>query len=403
MYQILTTCRACGGPLRRVLSLGHTPLANALTDTRYEAMSLPKFPLNLCLCESCWFTQLDVAIDSSVLFEHYVYVTPHARSLTDHYAVLISEISSIMGLEGANVIEMGSNNGAFIEAIRPYVGSIVGVEPAKNIAEQAARDGIPTIAEFFSEATVPSIMQQAGSADLFVARHCMAHLNDLRGTLRAIASILKPDGLVAIENAYLPSTLSGAQFDQIYHEHMSYFSLRPLVQLMKSVGLHPRHAYVSPIHGGSIVVMASLAEGPTTQSYQDLWDQEASLVDDLEQFAFVTRATVGGLRMALESLVDDGMLIYTYGATAKGNTLLNATGLTHKHIPFAVDSTPLKWGKFLPGSGIQVVSEDETVRAPNAYLLTAWNYAKEIMAKQQAFRDGGGKFIQPLPTTRLLR
>lgn len=408
MYHILTKCRACDGAIRRVLALGHTPLANSLSETRSEAMSLPRFPLNLCTCEACGFTQLDIAIDSKVLFEHYVYITPNARSLQSHYDEEIAMVAAYplrsKVLADMNVVEMGSNNGAFLKAIRPHVAKVVGIDPAKNIVEQANADGIPTIAAFLSEQTVDDLRAQTGPADLLVARHCMAHLDDLRGTMRAIASMLADDGIVLIENAYLRSTLEGAQFDQIYHEHMSYFALRSLTSLMASCGLYVRHAHVAPIHGGSIVVIASKTPWNNgTDEYQQIWRNEESLPGDLEQFAFMTRATVGGLRKAIEGIVHDGAVVYTYGATAKGNTLLNVTGLTHRDVVKSVDSTPIKQGLYLPGSGIEIISEEAALlRPPSAYLLTAWNYAPEILAKNEAFRKGGGKFILPLPTPKLL-
>lgn len=408
MYRILTQCRACSGPIRQVVSLGHTPLANSLMATRGEAMSLPKFPLNLCVCEQCSFVQLDVAIDSKVLFEHYVYVTPNATSLQSHYDSLIAALHAYpfkkKPLSEMNTVEMGSNNGAFLRVLRPHVKRVVGIEPAKNIAAMATADGIPTIPEFFMEEAVPDLLDKTGPVDLFVARHCMAHLDDLRGTLRAIAAMLSDDGIVVIENAYLKSTLDGGQFDQLYHEHMSYFALQSLSRLMRSCGLQVQHAHIAPVHGGSIVVIASKAGGPVSREHDNVWNDEEWLSDDLQQFAFMTRATVGGLRAALDGFIGDGATIYTYGATAKGNTLLNATGLTWREVKYAVDSTPLKHGRFLPGSGIQVVSEDiVSDRAPTAFLLTAWNYAEEILAKQESYRKAGGRFILPLPTPRLMR
>jgi novobiocin biosynthesis protein NovU/D-mycarose 3-C-methyltransferase len=377
-------------------------------------MSLPRFPLNLCTCDECGFAQLDIAIDSKVLFEHYVYVTPNARSLQSHYDEEIAMIAAYpfktKPLAEMNVVEMGSNNGAFLRAIRPHVAKVIGIDPAKNIVEQANTEGLPTIAAFLSEDTAEELRAQTGPADLLVARHCMAHLDDLRGTMRAIASMLADDGIVVIENAYLRSTLEGAQFDQLYHEHMSYFALRSLTALMASCGLYVRHAYVAPIHGGSIVVIASKTQWNgeqeayfVTDEYQQIWRDEESLPKDLEQFAFMTRATVGGLRKAIEGIVHDGAVVYTYGATAKGNTLLNVTGLTHRDVVKAVDSTPIKQGRYLPGSGIEVISEEEAAKSPpSAYLLTAWNYAPEILAKNEAYRRAGGKFILPLPTPKLL-
>lgn len=407
MYRILTKCRACDAAITRVVSLGHTPLANSLTSTREEALSLPRFPLNLCACETCAFVQLDIAIEARVLFEHYVYVTPDAKSLRSHYDALIETLNRIAlhrkSFADMNVVEMGSNNGAFLRVLRPHVRRIVGIEPAKNIAEQANAEGIPTLPEFFTEQSVDDLRERTGPADLFVARHCMAHLDDLAGTLRAIARMLDDDGLAVIENAYLRSTLNGTQFDQIYHEHMSYFALRSLSRLMRRCGLQVQHAYIADIHGGSIVVVASKRGGPPTAEYDIIWNEEESMRDELKRFAFRSHAAIGGLRESLGHLCRDGWDIHSYGATAKGNTLLNVVGMSADQIAYAIDSTPLKQGKFLPGTGIEVVSEDRA-RAipPDVYLLTAWNYAEEIMAKHRDYRATGGKFLVPLPYPQLV-
>lgn len=407
MYRILTRCRACQGPIKQVVSLGHSPLANSLTATRDEAMSLPRFPLNLCSCEQCGFVQLDIAIESRVLFEHYVYVTPNARSLEAHYESLVAALDAFpykaKPLAEMRVVEMGSNNGAFLRAIRSRVRSVVGIEPAKNIAEQANLDGIPTIPEFFTEQSVEDLREKVGPVDMFVARHCMAHLDDLPGTLRAISKMLADDGIAVIENAYLRSTLGGTQLDQIYHEHMSYFALRSLSRLMLSCGLQVQHAHVAGVHGGSIVVIASKRGGPVTSDHDNVWNEEELLDEELHQFAFRTHAAIGGLRESVRHLLSQGFDIHTYGATAKGNTLLNAIGLSSDEIPFAVDSTPLKQGRYLPGSGVLVISEQDAARKqPDIYLLTAWNYAEEIMGKQTAFREAGGRFLVPLPFPRLI-
>lgn len=407
MYRILTKCRACGGPIRQAVSIGHSPLANSLTTTESEARSLPQFPLNLCECTVCSFVQLDVAIESRVLFEHYVYVTPAAKSLDSHYDALMQTLSAYphkrKRLDEMRVVEMGSNNGAFLRVVRPHVQHVVGIEPAKNIAQQANADGIPTVPEFFTEEAVDDLREKVGRCDLFIARHCMAHLDDLPGTLRAIARLLDDDGIVLIENAYLRSTLVGTQFDQIYHEHMSYFALRSLSRLMRACGLFVQHAHIAGVHGGSIVVIASKSGGPLTREYDNVWNEEEFLHDELHQFAFRTHAAIGGLRESLRHLIRSGKRVHTYGATAKGNTLLNAVGISSDDVPLAVDSTLLKQGKYLPGSAVRVISEEDASRQrPDIYLLTAWNYAEEIIEKQAEFRSGGGRFLVPLPFPKMI-
>jgi novobiocin biosynthesis protein NovU/D-mycarose 3-C-methyltransferase len=352
--------------------------------------------------------QLDVAIDSEELFGHYVYETPVASSLTAHYNALIEQIFAVYSrIRGAKAVpaqcfEMGSNNGEFLAALRDRVNiPLLGIEPAKNIAEIARARGFETACEFFSMATVREFRAIHGTTDLFVARHCMAHLDDLRGTLCAIAEILTPNGIAVIENAYVMSTLRGAQFDQLYHEHMSYFAFRPMKQLLEACGLHVHHVDTSTVHGGSLLLFVSkkpYEEEP--ESVTQMLVHEESLPRDLDTFAFSAQTCIAGLQRGVSAASG---LMDSYGATAKGNTLLNVIGDAWRHIRFAVDSTPSKQGLYLPGTGIPVISEEAAERnRPDVYLLTAWNYEAEIVAKNRAFIDKGGRFLVPLPFPRMV-
>jgi len=356
--------------------------------------------------------QLDVAVPSEILFSHYVYETPRAKSLESHYQALIGEIFDVCRLVGRGpperVYEMGSNNGEFLRALRGEFGGVtLGIEPAKNIATAANAAGITTLCTFLSKSTVPTILEY-GPCDVLVARHCMAHLDDLRGTLEAVRDLLTNDGLAVIENAYVVDTINGTQFDQIYHEHHSYFALTPMAQLLEAAGLHLRHAMHSPIHGGTIVMFATKKPGIHTDELKRMLSAEHRLVEDLDAFAFRARTCIAGIREGLRSYAFK--TIDSYGATAKGNTLMSVLGPDAAHIRYAVDSTPSKHGKFLPGTGVKVVSEEyiSSVAAdpsrwpPDAYLLTAWNYEREILEKQAAYRAMGGKFIVPLPYPRLV-
>lgn len=400
-----TQCRACGGSLRLVLDLGQTPLANSLSETAQEAQNLPRYPLRMCTCSACMMVQLDVAVPSDVLFSHYVYETPRAASLEQHYERLIDEMWRWLGADAPprSIFEMGSNNGEFLKALgrRSDSGYLLGIEPAKNIADAANAEGIETLVGFFSKKTVPDILEKRGQCDVFVARHCMAHLDDLRGTLEAVRDVLSERGVAVIENAYLVDTLNGTQFDQIYHEHMSYFALRPMEQLFARAGLHLRHAMRSPIHGGTIVMFASKRGGQGTAELGQLLEAEKGFERDLDAFAFRTRTCIAGIREGLRSFAF--RTVDSYGATAKGNTLMNVIGPEAAHVRYAVDSTPSKRGKHLPGTGVKVISENEAEELrPDAYLLTAWNYEQEILAKQELYRRQGGRFIVPMPYPRLV-
>lgn len=375
-------CRACNGTLRLVLDLGETPLANSFAPTEAEAKALKRYPLRLCVCASCEFVQLDVAIPGEVLFKDYAYETPRTGSLTKHYAKLLEEISRTMP-RPLRIVEMGSNNGAFLEAAFQRLWGpevVLGIEPSQIAAS------VPTRRDFFTKDNAHTF----GKCDLFVARHCMAHLDDLRGTLEGVHSVLNDEGWAVIENAYFLDTVNGVQFDQLYHEHHSYFTLRPMKALFESVGLHLRHVYHADIHGGSIAMFVSKRPGPESAVLERMLAEEEY---DIDTFAFNARVTIAGLREAMRCF---NGVVDSYGATAKGSTLLNVLG-TPK-LRYAVDSTPTKQGKYLPGVGVKVISEVEAAKdRPDAYLLTAWNYAEEIMEKTPE-----SKFIIPFPCPRLV-
>lgn len=400
--KIVASCRACSGALNYVFDLGQVPLANTYSETRAEAINLPRYPLRLCQCRRCGFLQLDVVIDSATLFSHYAYETPRGSpSLTHHYDQLVEAIATIHDAPPKRILEMGSNNGAFLE-LYASTCEVLGIDPAENVASS-----VRVARQFFTKETAI----QFGKCDVFVARHCMAHIDDLKGTFEAIRAVLKPDGIAVIENAYALDTLIGAQFDQLYHEHHSYFLLRPFFDLAEKVGLNLFHAFRSPIHGGSIVMFfAHRGAGyHATDALVKLVEGEEIVEGALKMFPARATMAIEGLRAGLRSLAYS--TVDTYGATAKGNTLLNVLGADALHIRYAVDSTPSKWNKFLPGTGIKVISEASAIPLndegfpyprPDAYLLTAWNYADEIMEKQRAFRDAGGVFILPFPFPRIV-
>jgi C-methyltransferase len=286
------------------------------------------------------------------------------------------------------------------------VSQVLGIDPAENICKLAVESGIPTICDFFSPSSAKALEQTHGKPDLVVARHCFAHNCDPHPLIAAAVSLLGEGGHLVIENAYALNTIENNEFDQIYHEHMFYFSIRSMARLLALHGMQLVDVVMSLVHGGSAIFVAKMsADATTSESTEQYLARESHFMTRaaLERFASNARMIAENLRSLVNDLHGAGKRIYTYGATAKGNTLLNYVGLTRSSILACVDSTPLKQGKFLPQSAIPIISEEEGVKdPPDYYLLTAWNYKEEIIAKVRGGGNFHSKFIIPIPFVHIL-
>jgi len=389
-----------------VLDLGESPPANTLLDSPDQ--ELTSFPLVLELCEACGNLQLRDCLDAAELYRHYLYVTPDSAMLRKHYEQLHAELTE-RGYLGADsfVLEAGSNAGLLLQYFKPRTRKVLGIDPAVNICALARQSGIDTVCDFFNTESAARILQSHGVPDLVIARHCMAHNADPHVMVAAAARLLRDSGWLVIENAYGLDTVEKNEFDQIYHEHMFYFTVRSMQKLLNLNGMHLVDVMLSAIHGGTIVfvgkkqcagdqVAASVAQNAKREA-------EAFTTAAFERFAASALETRAGLPVLVRDLRAAGKTIATYGATAKGNTLLNYVGLTYKDISYCADSTPMKQGKYLPKSRIPVVSEEEASKTPpDYYLLTAWNYRDEIIAKVRNSGNLHTQFIMPVPHVHVL-
>jgi SAM-dependent methyltransferase len=368
---------------------------------------LDTYPLVLEWCVECGNLQLRDCLASDDLYRNYLYVTPKSETLSKHYDYLQNYLASQHYITPDSfVLEVGSNAGLFLKHVKPRVGKVLGIDPAENICRLAVESGIDTICDFFSPESSRAIAKQYGKPDLIVARHCFAHNCDPHPLIAGAASLLSDGGHLLIENAYALNTIENNEFDQIYHEHMFYFSIRSMSRLLALHGMHLVDVVMSLVHGGSAIFVARReTDASVSESTAQYLTREAKFMTraKLEQFATNTRAIGANLRSLINDLYGAGKRIYTYGATAKGNTLLNYVGLTQSVISACVDSTPLKQGKYLPQSGIPIISEEEGAKdPPDYYLLTAWNYKEEIIAKVRAGGNFHSKFIIPIPFVHIL-
>jgi SAM-dependent methyltransferase len=406
----MTSCRGCGSQgLEIVLDLGAMPLANRLLSEADLSEPEPRYPLALAFCSSCCLAQITETVPPEIMFREYAYFSSVSDAMVEHAAELVEMVANTRGLDGESlVIEPASNDGYLLQHYVARGIPVLGIDPARNIAEAASARGIPTRAEFFDRETAESLKRDGRLADVVHANNVLAHVPDLDGFVAAIAEILKPTGVVVIETPYVRELVDRLEFDTIYHEHVFYYSLTSLVHVLARHGLAISDVARIPIHGGSLRVFA-VPEGaaPISAAVANLLAEEAALgmctVDYFSGFAVRVRALGVELRAFLADLRASGNHLAAYGAAAKGAVLLNAFGIGRETIDFVVDRSPHKQGRYMPGVHLPILAPEELVAAqPDACLLLAWNFADEILAQQQRYRDAGGKFIIPAPHVRMV-
>lgn len=406
----LTGCRSCGAPgLEPVLELGLQPLANALRARAELDDPEPRYPLDLVLCRSCTLLQILDSVPPELLFSDYPYFSSVIETLVDHAreSALARIAEESLGPDSL-VLELASNDGYLLQHYRDAGVPVLGVEPARNVAEVAEQRGIPTRCEFFGRALAARLAGDGVRPDVLHASNVLAHVPDLNGFVAGIATLLEPGGRAVIEAPYLGDFLAGREFDTIYHEHLCYFSLTALDRLFRRHDLAIERVERIPIHGGSLRVFARRAAHARPEpSVAALLDEEAGWgVDRLEPYADFARAVLdmkARLRKLLGDLKRGGARIAGYGAAAKGSTLLNTFEIGAETLDFVADASPHKQGLHMPGSGVEIRSpaalRDEM---PDYVLLLAWNFAAEILGQQVAYREAGGSFIVPIPEPRVV-
>lgn len=405
-----SACRGCSARnLIPILSLGRTPLANALLSEVDLDRPEPTYPLDLVFCELCSLVQITVDVPPRELFEEYLYHSSYSDTMVAHARRLAQRIAreESLGRESL-VIEVASNDGYLLKNYIDLEVPVLGIEPARNIAAIARDHGVETVGSFFGLELARSLRDSGRLANVVHAHNVLAHVPDLGGVLEGMGEILAQNGIVVIEVPYVRELVERCEFDTIYHEHLSYFSLNALVAVAKAAGLIVHDVERVSIHGGSLRVFLSRPGTRPVGSYVDeLLAEEGSIGLTRSDFYADFAARVKGLRAALVStladLKRDGASIAAYGAAAKGATLLNYAGVDAQTIDFVSDRSPHKQGRYMPGAHIPIVAPTALLeRRPDFCLLLAWNFETEILVQQSAYRAAGGRFIIPVPTVRIL-
>ena len=406
-----THCRTCGSKnLRLILDLGKTALANDFLSPEEAGSYRTCLPLRVVLCPDCSLVQLADTVDPKVLYSCYAYITSTSRTMDAHLNDQSAHLLSVgdFGVR-PKVLEIASNTGVFLKKFKERGCEVLGVEPAENICEVAVKSGIPTCGDFFNAACARKLKGEWGAADLILGRHVFAHIDDLHDLFTGLETISHQETLIAFEVPYLVDFFERTEYDTIYHEHLSYISVRALEALVKDSPFALSQIDHYQIHGGSILFHLRHRSSKVTTHESVAKALEVERRMKLAEPSTWTKFTerVNHIRTELPALIrklkSQGKRIIGYGASAKGNTLLNTCGIGTKELDYIIDNTPFKQNKVAPGSWLPIRPPETLLKEqPDYALLLAWNFAPEIVGRETEYQKRGGRFIVPIPEPKIV-
>jgi predicted TPR repeat methyltransferase len=404
-------CRSCGTALvRTFVDLGSSPPCEAFLTPAQLVQPETTYPLRVYTCSSCLLVQLPAHVDARDVFDDYAYFSSFSDSWVEHARVFVDAAVDRLGLgPDSLVVEVASNDGYLLQHVLAAGVRALGVEAADNVA-QAARDrGVPTVTCYLDAASGDRLAGEHGRADLVVGNNVLAHVPDLRGFVAGLRALVSDAGWVSLEFPHLLRLVEQRQYDTIYHEHYSYFSLRTAGAALAQGGLTVVDVEELPTHGGSLRVWArptEAADEPGPRVGRVLDEEAAAGLHTLDGHDGFEPAVFDVKQGLLRFLLDarrDGRTVAGYGAPGKGNTLLNHCGVRADLLPYTVDRNPYKHGRFLPGSHIPVLPPEELARRrPDYVLLLPWNLREELHHQLRYVREWGGRLVVPVPRLEVL-
>jgi SAM-dependent methyltransferase len=404
-------CRFCSSSLTEFVDLGMSPLCESyLTSDQLNSMER-FYPLNAYVCRDCLLVQLQEYVAPEDIFSEYAYFSAYSDTWVDHARHYVEMMTERLGLGSASqVIEVGSNDGYLLQFFVERQVPVLGIDPAANVAKAAEQRGVPTLVNFFGVETARGLTEAGTLADLVVGNNVLAQVANLNSFVEGIRIILKPSGVCTIEFPHLLKTMAGNQFDQIYHEHFSYFTALTVDKIFAAHGMRIFDVEELSTHGGSLRIYACHAGDATHSSSPAVAElvrreREAGL-DRLEtyaDFADRVRATKRKLLSFLIEAKSFSKSLAGYGAPGKGNTLLNYCGIRTDFLDYTVDRNPYKQGKYLPGTHIPIFPPEKIAETkPDYVLILPWNLKDEITNQLAYIRSWGGKFLVPIPEVSVL-
>ena len=403
-------CRLCGADLGvPFLDLGLSPLSNELVEQGGQARPEAQYPLRIFVCGECGLVQVPLVASPEKIFRHYAYFSSYSTTWLAHVARFAETAANRFSLgPGTSVIEIASNDGHLLAEFARKGISVLGIEPASNVAEVAIERGIPTVVDFFTAALARTLALRAMRADLLVCNNVLAHVPDLNDFTAALELVLAQAGTVSLEFPHLLRMLERTEYDTIYHEHFSYFSLRTAQRALGAHGLWVVDVEELDTHGGSLRVYAArVGTQPVQRTVHQLLAREAAAgLDDPSTYArFAERAmrSRDELVRFLREAKSSGRSVAGYGAPAKATTLLNYCGIGTDLVPFTVDRSPHKQGRFIPGARIPIAAPERIFETrPDYVMIFPWNIKEEVMEQMAGVREWGGRFVVPIPDVAVL-
>jgi SAM-dependent methyltransferase len=401
------SCRFCGGELERTfVDLGTSPLCETYPSTADLNQGEVYYPLHVYVCERCFLVQLEEYESVENIFSDYAYFSSYSDSWLRHAENYCTKMIAQFGLGGQSfVVEVASNDGYLLQYFVQRNVPALGVEPAANVAKAAVEKGVPTLVRFFGTRLANEFAVANRSADLVLGNNVLAQVPDLNDFVEGLKILLKPEGVLTLEFPHLLRLIEHNEFDTIYHEHFSYFSMLTVLRILEAHGLKVFEVEELPTHGGSLRVYACRAEAQThdiTESVSKLISDEQAAglasVEGYKSFALRVKQTKWALLEFLLTAARQGKTVAGYGAPGKSATLLNYCGIGKDLIEYTVDRSPYKQGRFLPGSRIPIYHPDRIRETkPDYVVILPWNLKDEIMEQLHFIREWGGLFVVPIP------
>jgi SAM-dependent methyltransferase len=407
----VSVCRACGGRLTVTMAdLGLQPASNAFIDSRAAIQHEKRYPLRAKVCETCKLVQVDYDVAPQELFGNYVYFSSYSDDWLAHAKAYCDMARRRFALDSSSmVVELASNDGYLLKNFLTMGIPVLGIDPSDTVAAAAEKIGVPTLVEFFGQRVAGDLVRQGRQADLIIGNNVLAHVPQLNDFIAGLSLLLRPNGNITIEFPHLLQLMQHVEFDTIYHEHYSYFSVYAIEQVFARHGLRLYDVERLPTHGGSLRIFAAhtartdLKDSPALREVR-AQESAAGLAELATYMKFSKRVDEcrDSLLAFLAAAKHEGKRVSAYGAAAKGNTLLNFCSVTAQDIAFVADRNPHKQNKLLPGTHIPVVSPEELMQAkPDYVLILPWNLRDEIQQQLKGIRAWGGRFVTPVPVVRV--
>ena len=408
-HAVIDGCRSCGrSDLAEFLDLGVTPLADGLVPEDRLDQDEAVYPLTVVFCRSCTLVQIKETVPPQVLFgDEYPYYSSFSDALLEHSRKNVEALVDRLGLgEGSLAVELASNDGYLLQYFQKAGVDVLGIDPSPGPVAAAIERGVPTRREFFDLDVAKGLVAEGVRADVIVANNVLAHVPDQNSFVAGIAALLADAGLVSVEVPYVVDLVDHGEFDTIYHEHQCYFSVESISRLFERHGLTLVDIQHSSIHGGSLRAFFAHSGEPSAAVVAFLRaeiDRGAHEFSYYEGFAERVEGIKRDLIALLGDLKDQDKTIAAYGAAAKGATMVNYTGVGTQYIDFVVDRNVHKQGRYMPGVRIPIVAPERLLDdRPDYVLILAWNFAEEIVAQQAEYVAGGGHFIVPVPSPKVI-